>query len=92
FAFLLYGGDGGGDDRAAEYGRWATDLRENAGSVNCERLADQAWIAGAPRPDSAFVRGFFVVRAPDFAAAVELARRHPHAQVGSIEVRPIDTP
>lgn len=93
FAFLLYGGGTtGGDDRAAEYGRWARELTERGVPVSGERLADQAWIAGDPKPENAPVRGFFIVSAPDGAAAVEMARRHPHAQVGTIEVRPIDTP
>lgn len=93
FAFLLYGGGTTGtDDRAAEYGAWARDLARQGVSVSGERLADQAWIAGDPRPADAVVRGFFIVRAPDGAAAVELARRHPHARVGTIEIRPIDTP
>jgi len=93
FALLLYGGGTTGtDDRAAEYGRWARDLVRQGTPVSGERLADQAWIAGDPKPADAIVRGFFIVRAADAAAAVELARRHPHAQVGTIEVRPIDTP
>jgi hypothetical protein len=98
FAFLLYGGETGGGDpalgdtRAAEYGRWARELSERGVSVSGERLADQAWVAGDPKPANAPVRGFFIVRAPDGAAAVEMARSHPHARVGTIEVRPIDTP
>ena len=93
FAFLLYGGGTTGtDDRAAEYGAWALELRTRGVAVSGERLADQSWIAGNPRPADAVVRGFFIVRAPDGAAAVEMARRHPHAAVGTIEVRPIDTP
>lgn len=93
FAFLLYGGGtGGGDDRAAEYGRWARALHNRGVAVSGERLADQAWIAGDPRPADAVVRGFFIVRAPDGAAAVEMARSHPHARIGTIEIRPIDTP
>jgi hypothetical protein len=93
FAFLLYGGaPGGTDGHAKAYGAWAMDLRRRGVPVSGERLADAAWVAGEPRPADAPIRGFFIVRAPDAAAAVEMARRHPHARVGTIEVRPVDTP
>jgi hypothetical protein len=93
FVFLLYGGaPSGTDDNAKAYGAWAMDLRQRGVPVSGERLADAAWTAGDPRPADAAIRGFFIVRAPDAAAAVEMARRHPHARVGTIEVRPVDTP
>ena len=93
FALLLYGGGTtGDDDRAAEYGRWARELVRQGTAVSGERLADQAWIAGNPKPADALVRGFFIVRAADGAAALELARSHPHSRIGTVEVRPIDTP
>ena len=92
FAFLLYGGDtADGDDRAAEYGAWARDIRRRGLFVTGERLADTSAIAGAPRSGTDLVRGFFIVEASDAAAALELARQHPHAQVGTIEVRAINT-
>lgn len=93
FAFLLYGGPtGGGDERAAEYGAWAVEARREGRPVSGERLADAAWLAGAAMADPAPVRGFFIVRARDWAEALELARRHPHARDGTVVVRPIDTP
>jgi hypothetical protein len=93
FAFLLYGGStGGGDDRAAEYGAWAMDLRRAGRQATGERLADEAWTAGSPASDPLPLRGFFIIRARDSEEALELARRHPHARDGSVVVRPIDTP
>ena len=93
FAFLLYGGPtGGGNDRAAEYGAWATEARKQGRPVSGERLADAATMVGVPMPEPVPVRGFFIVRARDTTEAVELARRHPHAQDGTVVVRRIDTP
>lgn len=93
FAFLLYGGPtGGGDDRAAEYGAWATEARKQGRPVSGERLADTSLMAGVPMPEPAPIRGFFIVRARDTAEALELARRHPHARDGTVVVRQIDTP
>lgn len=93
FAFLLYGGaPSGADDRAAEYGAWAGRARRDGRTVSGERLADAAWTAGAPLAEPAPLRGFFIVQAADADEALELARRHPHAQDGTVVVRPIDTP
>jgi hypothetical protein len=94
FAFLLYGGaaGGGGDDRAAEYGAWAIDARRAGRSVSGERLADAAFVVGGALSEPAPLRGFFIVSATDTSDALELARRHPHAAVGTVIVRPIDTP
>ena len=93
FAFLLYGGAaGGGDDRAAEYGAWAVDARRAGRSVSGERLADAAFTVGGALAEPAPLRGFFIVSAADTSDALELARRHPHAAVGTVIVRPIDTP
>jgi hypothetical protein len=91
FALLLYGG-GSGDDRAAEYGAWAVEVRRNGRQVSGERLADISMQAGMPLEGVEPVRGFFIVQARDAADAFELARRHPHAEVGTIVIRPIDTP
>jgi hypothetical protein len=93
FAFLLYGGgSGAGDDRAAEYGAWAVDLRRAGRQVSGERLADESWSAGLAVNDTLPLRGFFIIRARDSAEALELARRHPHARDGTVVVRRIDTP
>lgn len=93
FALLLYGGAASGtDDNARAYGVWARELRQRGVTVSGERLADATWIVGEPRPAGAAIRGFFIVRAADAEAALELARRHPHTRVGTIEVRPVDTP
>jgi hypothetical protein len=93
FAFLLYGGgSGGGDNRAAEYGAWAVEVRRAGRTVSGERLADTAFVAGAALAESAPLRGFFIVQAANAAEALDLARRHPHARDGTVVVRPIDTP
>jgi hypothetical protein len=36
------------------------------------------------------IGGFFMVEAPDYAAAVEVARTCPHMENGTIEVRQVD--
>ena len=92
FALLLYGGGSGGDDRAAEYGAWAVEARRSGRQVSGERLADTSMQTGMPIPEVEPVRGFFIVQAADAAEALALARRHPHAAVGTVVVRPIDTP
>jgi hypothetical protein len=93
FALLLYGGPPeGGDGRAAEYGAWAVDARRAGRTVSGERLSDATFIAGAALAGGAPLRGFFIVSAADASDALELARRHPHSQAGTIVVRPIDTP
>ena len=93
FVFLLYGGaPSGGDDRAAEYGAWAMELRRAGRQVSGERLADAAWTAGIPSPDPLPLRGFFIIRARNSGEALELARRHPHSREGTVVVRPVDTP
>jgi hypothetical protein len=55
-------------------------------------LADAAWTAGSTVGDPLPLRGFFIIRAANASEALELARRHPHAQAGTIVVRQIDTP
>jgi hypothetical protein len=93
FALLLYGGSAGsGDDRAAEYGKWAVDLRRAGRQVSGERLADAAWTAGSTIGDPLPLRGFFIISARDSDDAMALARRHPHARDGTVIIRPIDTP
>jgi hypothetical protein len=93
FMLLLYGGPtGGGDDRAAEYGRWAGELRRAGRQVTGERLADTTLTAGGTLGDPLPLRGFFIIQARDSAEALDLARRHPHARDGTVVVRPIDTP
>ena len=93
FMFLLYGGPaGGGDDRAAEYGKWAVELRRAGHQVSGERLADAAWTAGTATGDPLPLRGFFIIHARDSAEALELARKHPHSRDGTVVIRRIDTP
>jgi hypothetical protein len=93
YALLLYGGPtGGGDDRAAEYGAWARDLARAGRAVSGERLADAAYVAGAPTAPSTPLRGFFIIEAQSANEALALARQHPHARDGTVVVRPIDTP
>lgn len=93
FALLLYGGPAdGGDDRAAEYGAWARDLRRAGGQVSGERLADETWAAGVAFADPLPLRGFFIIGAANAEEALALAQRHPHTRDGTVVVRPIDAP
>jgi len=94
YIFLLYGGPTGQDDssRVGEYGRWAQSLAKQGTPVSGERLADRAVSVGPAREANALVRGYFIVRAPDEASALQMATGHPHAVDGTIEVRQIDTP
>lgn len=81
--------------RVAEYKRWAASL--SGGSlVAGEKLGDEARLlvpAGAgslPAGGEAALRGYFVIRAPDLARALEVARSCPHLKRGGrILVRPI---
>ena len=93
FALLLYGDRPGGTDaRAAEYADWAVARRREGRRVFGERLAGAGWTAGETMIDPAPLQGFFIVEARDADEALDLARRHPHARIGTVLVRPIDTP
>ena len=89
--------------RVAEYAAWANDLAERgivvegeelAGPVESEMLDGRRGAIetgpGAPSGPVGTVSGYFVIEAPDQAAAVAIARTTPHlAHGGTVEVRRI---
>jgi hypothetical protein len=78
---------------ADEYRRWAAGLAEANGVVYAARLLDAGRELGATGGSAAPPKGFFVVRAADLDAAVEVARTSPHlAYGGAITVRPVAPP
>lgn len=94
FALLLYGeptvdANAGEAPLVDEYRRWADDLRQKGRYVTGERLGDAVEsIGAAPGPP---IRGFFLVSAPTFEDAMDVARSCPHVRRGGhIVVRPID--
>ena len=102
--FLLDEPPGGAAEepaRVAEYKRWAAGL-PGGRLVAGEKLGDDArLLTSAPTAPEApatgtagdganALRGYFVIRAPDFARALEVARTCPHLRRGGrILVRPI---
>jgi hypothetical protein len=89
FALILYGSVGGDSatqmERAAEYGRWARAQHEAGRVVGGEALGDFISAAGsdtvaAGGPED--LVGFFLVQAPDRAAAARLAAGCPHVKYG----------
>jgi hypothetical protein len=96
FALLLYGEpsiEGGATEAqlVEEYGRWAIAIREAGHYITGERLNETTRTIGAPLPESAPVRGFFLVSAANLEQALALARSCPHARRGGqIIVRPVD--
>jgi hypothetical protein len=90
--------------RVAEYKRWAASL-PGGRLVTGEKLGDDArlltsarWAPAAPAAPATgssgdganALRGYFVIRAPDLARALEVARTCPHLKRGGrILVRPI---
>ena len=89
--------------RVAEYAAWANDLAERGIVVDGEELAgpvDSEMLdgrrgpietgPGAPSGPVGTVSGYFVIEAPDQAAAVAVARTTPHlAHGGTVVVRRI---
>ena len=89
--------------RVAEYSAWANDLAERgivvegeelAGPVDSEMLDGRRGTIetgpGAPSGPVGTVSGYFVIEAPDQAAAVAIARTTPHlAHGGTVVVRRI---
>ena len=84
------------DSIVNEYRGWAMRLRDEQKLVGAEKLRDEAgrWLEPSGKltvsePDE-HVSGYFVVRAPDYDAAVAIARASPHLKYGgTIEVRAI---
>lgn len=80
----------------AEYGAWAATLAEDGRLVDANKLADEPgrWVSGASVPDErsrSDVQGYFLITAPDYAAAVELAAASPHIRYGgTFEIRQIE--
>ncbi|HUF35164.1 MAG TPA: YciI family protein [Gemmatimonadales bacterium] len=107
FALLLYEGpeyrhaaSGEEAERVREYGEWAGLRAERGELVAGEKLREEpdlvigadATVTTAPRPAGApRLAGFFIVRAADRAAALEIARSCPHVRYGgSIVIREIE--
>lgn len=104
FLLLLYEGPDFAPDRSVgqlvtEYGAWARSLREAGVLVRAEKLAgDGAWVVRAPEtsgegvgPGSSAPSGFYLITAPDYEAAVRIARASPHVRYGgAVSVRRID--
>jgi hypothetical protein len=96
FALLLYGEasiEGGATEAqlVEEYGRWAIAIREAGHYITGERLNETTQTIGAPLPEGAPVRGFFLVSAANLEQALALARSCPHVRRGGqIIVRPVD--
>jgi len=83
-------------ERVAEYKRWASSLPGGGRVVSGEKLGDEARLLSPAAPVStaadpaSALRGYFVIRAPDLARALEVARTCPHLKRGGrILVRPI---
>lgn len=77
--------------RVAEYSAWADDLRERGIDVEGEELAPLAeseWLGGRESGVEAAgtLTGYFLVAAPDAAAAVAIARTTPHLKHGGTVV------
>jgi hypothetical protein len=96
FVLLLYAGAdpvaGTPDTRRREYAQWARDLTAAGTAISGEELAEDARDLPAAPPSSevSLPRGFFIVSAPDLAAAERIAATCPHLRYGGrIVVKPI---
>lgn len=106
FALLLYEGPeyrtapvGQEGQRVREYTAWAAELGARGQLEAGEKLTDEANLLVGPdgvvsRPASAGgpqLAGFFVIRALDMGAAIEIARTSPHLRYkGSVVIRAIE--
>ena len=84
---LLYAGSepvtGSADDRRREYAQWARDIASRGVTISGEELAGEMRVIGAATDVSPTQpRGFFIVEAPDLAAAERLASTCPHFRHG----------
>jgi hypothetical protein len=96
FALLLYEGPEfqASEDHAREYAAWAAGLRRSGVAVSGEELSkpsDRIFGPGAASTGGAeTLAGFFLVGAPNFAAAESIARTCPHLRHrGIVVVRPV---
>ena len=83
------------------YRAWAaqhagTVIREESNKLGgtgrmLRRESDRITVKDGPYAETKdVIGGFFMVEAPDYAAAVEVARTCPHMENGTIEVRQVD--
>jgi hypothetical protein len=88
FVLLLYAGvdpvAGAPDTRRREYSQWARDLAAEGTAISGEELAEESReVPGASSPPTLpLPRGFFIVSAPDLAAAERIAASCPHVRYG----------
>ena len=84
------------DEIVREYAQWANSLRRNDLLVMAEKLGDEeASVGGAASSLTSAAEspttGFFLVRAPDLAAAQAIAASSPHIRYGGrIVVRSVE--
>jgi hypothetical protein len=85
-----------GDVLVEEYRTWAQALAVEGRLLGGEKLTDEPgrWVSGAPVADERVrsdVSGYFVIRAPSYDEAVDLAMASPHVRYGGVfEIRQID--
>jgi hypothetical protein len=92
YVLLLYAGGtpiaGTSDTRRREYADWARGLASRGVAISWEELSEEAHEipAAGPAPSALpaapLPRGFFVVSAPDLAAAQRIASTCPHLRYG----------
>jgi hypothetical protein len=88
FVLLLYAGvdpvAGTPDTRRREYSQWARDLAAAGTVISGEELAEESReLPGSSAPPALpLPRGFFIVSAPDLAAAERIASTCPHLRYG----------
>jgi len=77
--------------RIAEYRAWAEDVRRRGARIHGEKLErDGRWLGAVAGDGGHPLGGFFVLSAPDDAAAEAVARGCPHLKHGgTVEIRPI---
>jgi hypothetical protein len=82
---------GGEAELIEEYRRWAIGLNEAGQEISGEKLKDGGRMLGAAEQAEMTLGGYFIITAPDYDAAVDIARECPHLRHGGrIEIRQID--
>ncbi|MDX2263019.1 MAG: YciI family protein [Gemmatimonadales bacterium] len=73
-----------GDELVREHTAWAEELARRGALVLADKLDPRAASTDGLRDSSSLgpLTGLFIVRAPDAAAAIQLARSHPHVKYG----------